>query len=107
MTTLMRSGAVALAALGALLGALLPAPAVEPPVSVFVVAHQDDELISFGSGIRQHHNAGHQVVVVLATSITATAPGGRRAIDRAGSRAWRWTRTTRRATARAWRWSRA
>lgn len=35
--------------------------------AVFIAAHQDDELLTFGSGIVQHVEAGQRVVVVLAT----------------------------------------
>lgn len=63
-----------LAALLLLGGLILPAPtapAATVPTSVFVVAHQDDELLSMGSGIRQHAEIG-RVVVVVATDGAAT-----------------------------------
>jgi len=46
----------------------LPASATDDrPPAVFVVAHQDDELLTMGSAIRQHVEEGRHVVVVVAT----------------------------------------
>ncbi|WP_122262241.1 PIG-L deacetylase family protein [Ornithinimicrobium cerasi] len=50
----------------------VPTSASTQPTNVFVVAHQDDELLTFGSAIRQHAETG-RVVVVLVTDGSATA----------------------------------
>ena len=62
----------ALLLLGGLILPAPPAPAASVPTSVFVVAHQDDEILSMGSGIRQHTEIG-RVVVIVATDGAATA----------------------------------
>lgn len=50
----------------------LPGAAEPQGPAVFVVAHQDDELLSMGSSIRQHAEAGRHVVVVLVTDGSGT-----------------------------------
>ena len=48
------------------LGLVPTATAYDTP-AVFVVAHQDDEALTFASGIVQHVDAGQRVIVVVAT----------------------------------------
>lgn len=57
-----------LLALAVIFGVSAPAAvaATDTP-AVFVVAHQDDEALTFASGIVQHIEAGQRVIVVLAT----------------------------------------
>ena len=65
----------ALAALAAVVAVVVPAPAAEAapawPV-VFVVPHQDDELLSMGAAIRANVRAGRAVEVFLVTDGAAT-----------------------------------
>lgn len=49
-----------------------PAPPPAAPTSVFVVAHQDDELVGMGATLRKHTNGADHVVVVVATDGSAT-----------------------------------
>lgn len=58
------------------LGGFFPPAASTSAVAVFVVAHQDDELLTFGASVRSHAEAGVRTVVVVATDGSATRARG-------------------------------